>query len=530
MTVGTKRASIWRGIALGVAWTSAFLVLAIAVEQIGGVPNPAFRTFEWLARELPGAVITRGIDATVHVVRALGAGSTAAAAKRVEEGLAVVLALGAGAVLGAVVAALINRGWRALWLGAALGVACALVYLVVIARGSDLDVPMILATLAGFAAWGLAIAGTIDGTTRVDAAFAPERRRWLLVAGIGAATLAALALGIGRLIGGSGRRSAKGASAREQAARTSGAARSPSADALAARIAPVRGTRPELTANEDFYRVDINLTPPSIDPETWRLEIGGLVARPLVLTLDELRARPAISQIITLECISNPVGGDLISTSRWTGVRVADVLDEVGVKPAARALSFEAADGYYESASLDELRDPRSLLVYAMNGEPLPEAHGFPLRLYIPDRHGMKLPKWIRRIEAVAEPRAGYWVERGWSATAIPHTTSVIDAVHATGEGERRTMSIGGIAYAGARGIRSVEVQVDGGIWVPAQLRAPALSPLTWVQWRLDLPYRPGRHTFRVRAVDGTGAVQEATVRPPHPDGATGLYARRTAV
>src|SRR5574338_80801 len=152
MTVGTKRASIWRGIALGVAWTSAFLALALVAAQIAGVPNPAFRTFEWLSRILPGAVITRGIDATVHVVRALGAGSTAAAAKHVEQGLAIALALASGAVLGAIIAALINRGWRARWLGAALGGVCALFYLVVIARGSDLDAPLIAITLAAFVA------------------------------------------------------------------------------------------------------------------------------------------------------------------------------------------------------------------------------------------------------------------------------------------------------------------------------------------------------------------------------------------
>jgi DMSO/TMAO reductase YedYZ molybdopterin-dependent catalytic subunit len=359
----------------------------------------------------------------------------------------------------------------------------------------------------------------------------PERRHVLVAIGVVAGAATAVAVGVTRLLT---RRHGGGPtlepSLEHEAAQTSGPAASPSVEQLAARIEPVPGTRPELTANADFYRVDINLTPPSVDASTWRLAIDGLVERPMQLTLDELRARPAVSQVITLECISNPIGGDLIGTSRWTGVRLADLLAELGVRRDAHALTFEAVDGFYESASIDDARDPRALLVYAMNGEPLPEAHGFPLRLYLPNRHGMKLPKWITRIDVAAEPRTGYWVERGWSAQAIPHTASVIDTVRASGEGAQRMMSIGGIAYAGARGIRKVEVQIDGGPWQPATLRTPALSPLTWVQWRLDVPYRAGRHTFRVRATDGTGALQETTVRPPHPDGATGLQSKKAEV
>jgi hypothetical protein len=131
----------------------------------------------------------------------------------------------------------------------------------------------------------------------------------------------------------------------------------------------------------------------------------------------------------------------------------------------------------------------------------------------------MKLPKWIQRIRAVEQPEPGYWVKRGWSATAIPHTTSVIDSARVV---DTQTLAVGGIAYAGARGIQRVEVQIDDGAWREARLRTPALGPLTWVQWRLDLPYRAGRHTIRVRAYDGTGALQETRSRSAHPDGATG--------
>jgi DMSO/TMAO reductase YedYZ molybdopterin-dependent catalytic subunit len=293
---------------------------------------------------------------------------------------------------------------------------------------------------------------------------------------------------------------------------------------LAARAAPVRGTRRELTSNARFYRVDIDLEPPRLDAASWRLAIDGLVEHPLALTLDELRAMPAVSQAITLECISNPVGGDLISTSVWTGVRLSDALARAGMQRGARAVHLRAADGYYESVGGDDLADPRTLLVYAMNREPLPQAHGFPLRIFIPDRHGMKQPKWITSLHVADRDGPGYWVDRGWSATAIPHTTSVIDVI---GEpqvvGGARVVPVGGIAYAGARGISRVELQIDGGPWRPAQLVAPPLGPLTWVLWRFDWPYEAGRHTFRVRAYDGAGAPQVVRQRPPHPDGATGL-------
>jgi hypothetical protein len=235
---------------------------------------------------------------------------------------------------------------------------------------------------------------------------------------------------------------------------------------------------------------------------------------------------PAVSQAITLECISNLVAGDLIGTSLWTGVRLADVLARAGLRDDARAIHVTAADGFYESVPLADARDPRTLLVYAMNHEPLPFEHGFPLRIYIPDRHGMKLPKWITQLSVRDHDGPGYWVDRGWSATAIPHTTSVIDTVGSSMMlGEAQIVPIGGIAYAGARGISKVEVRVDDGPWQEAKLVAPPLSPLCWVLWRYDWPYRPGRHTFRVRAYDGTGALQEVREQPPHPNGATGLHA-----
>jgi DMSO/TMAO reductase YedYZ molybdopterin-dependent catalytic subunit len=306
---------------------------------------------------------------------------------------------------------------------------------------------------------------------------------------------------------------------------TSGPAASPPADVLAARIEAAAGTRAEITPNADFYRIDINTRPPTVEESTWRLKVEGLVSTPLLLSLDDLRARPSVTQAITLQCISNPIAGDLTSTSLWTGVRFKDLLAEAGMLSAAKEAYIESVDGFYESVEMRDLEDDRTLLVYAMNGLPLPPDHGFPLRIFIPNRYGMKQPKWIERIELIDHGGEGYWVERGWSATARPQTVSAIDAVVRSPEDPASpSLPVGGIAYAGGRGISKVEVQVDEGPWAEAVLRTPALSPLTWVQWRYNWPYAAGRHTFRVRAYDGTGVVQISQRQPPAPNGATGIH------
>jgi hypothetical protein len=293
-------------------------------------------------------------------------------------------------------------------------------------------------------------------------------------------------------------------------------------------VAPVRGTRPELTANERFYRIDIDLEPPRVEASAWRLHVDGLVAEPAAMTLGELRTLPPIEQPITLECISNPLGGDLISTTRFRGVRLKDLLARVRPTDRARTIQIESADGYYESLDLALAHDPRVMLAFEMNGVPLPAAHGFPLRIYIPDRYGMKQPKWITRLRLVDGPGRSYWVERGWTKEAIVKTTSVIDMVASSmmlgGEGNASVVGIGGIAFAGARGISKVEVQVDDGPWNEAKLATPPLGPLTWVLWRYDWPYVPGAHVFRTRAYDGRGVLQPTAPRGPRPDGASGIH------
>lgn len=233
-------------------------------------------------------------------------------------------------------------------------------------------------------------------------------------------------------------------------------------------------------------------------------------------------------QFVTLSCISNPVGGDLISTTRWTGVSLKRLLPDLGLKPEATHLKLQSADGFWEFVPVETINaDERLMLVYAWDGVPLLPKHGFPLRVYIPDVHGMKQPKWIESIEATDHGEPGYWVERGWDRVARMKATSVIDAVAMDMDIINATpdmrVPIGGIAHAGARGISKVEVRVDNGPWQEAALRTP-LSDLTWVVWRFDWPFKPGEHTFTVRCYDGSGAPQITDSRPPVPSGASGLF------
>jgi hypothetical protein len=251
--------------------------------------------------------------------------------------------------------------------------------------------------------------------------------------------------------------------------------------------------------------------------------VSGLFERPRNLTLSALQAYPSVTQPITLSCISNPVGGDLIGTAYLEGVPLRVVLKDLGLRPEAKALNFKTADGFYESVVLEDMQDPRTLLVYGINGQMLPVEHGFPLRIYIPNRYGMKQPKWIMSMEATDARGPGYWVERGWSLEAHPQIVSVIDTV-AKDKIENSRVPIGGIAWAGDRGIQKVEIQVDDGPWVPVVLRTPPLGSLTWIQWRYDWPPTSGAHTFRVRATDGTGALQIPDVHNTYPDGATGYH------
>lgn len=527
------------GAAFGALTSLAAIGLFRAGATLADLPDLPLDLFDWLARVLPGGLITTGIDTMVRVITGLRLGPTSAVAKLMEQMLALALFILGGAIGGALLTwlgrglpatdrrSLAIRGGLLALLPAAAALAIE-AWLAFPGAGAVASAVWLLVLLTG---WGSAL-GWLLAAAQSSATAAPpgglSRRSFLAVVGGGSLAILALGLGLDRILR-TGRRIAP--PSEPPMGNTSGPAASPPEAVLAARIEPAPGTRPELTTNEDFYRIDIDAIPPAVDEATWRLEVGGMVATPLSLTLDEIRARPAVSQVVTMQCISNPVGGDLTSTGLWTGIRLNDLLQEAGLAPGAKEVAIESVDGFYESVAMDDIRDERTLLVYAMNGEPLPREHGFPLRIYIPNRYGMKQPKWITRMQVIGEEGPGYWVDRGWSHEAIALTTSAIDPKpRDLVPDENGILPIGGIAWAGARGITRVEVQIDGGEWIEAQLRTPPLSPLSWVQWRYDWPSSPGRHTVRVRAVDGTGDLQTDEVNPPAPNGATGYHERTFTV
>jgi DMSO/TMAO reductase YedYZ molybdopterin-dependent catalytic subunit len=522
---------VWVGALLGALTSLPVMGVSFLAERLLQVPFVPFDVFDWLARVAPGQVITATIDLMVGVIRGLNLGPTASTAKLAEQAQAIAIFVITGAVVGGALAWFGRRSPGSIRPGlVAGGVLLAGMLPVELTLGFPQSGPTVtliwLAIL--FGTWGVVL---VRLTARARPAFqeGPEasisRRQFLYLVGGGTIVVTVGSVGLASLFE-SPEVEPPTATAlpTPDMADTTGPAASPPEDVLAGRITPAPGTRNELTSNEDFYRIDINTLPPAVNEDEWTLQIDGLVENPLKLTLDELRAFPAISQVITLECISNPVGGDLISTARWTGARLKDVLDRAGMDHTATEAYVTAVDGFYESIVMSDIFDPRTLLVYEMNGLPLPQEHGFPLRVYIPNRHGMKQPKWIEHIELIDRHGPGYWVERGWDAQAIVHTTSVIDAVDsAAASAGGGTIPIGGIAYAGARGISKVEVQVDDGPWAEAELRAPALSPLSWIQWRYDWPYTSGRHSVQVRAYDGKGQLQVTERRPPSPSGATGI-------
>jgi DMSO/TMAO reductase YedYZ molybdopterin-dependent catalytic subunit len=288
----------------------------------------------------------------------------------------------------------------------------------------------------------------------------------------------------------------------------------------------VEGVSSYITPARDFYRIDTALNAPRVDPSTWRLQVGGLVDRPFTLTYEQLLALPSVEEVVTLQCVSNDVGGNLVGNARWQGVPLADLLDRAGVRSRAEQVFSRSVDGWTSGFPLDVARDGRiAMVAYAMNGERLPLTHGFPARLVVSGLYGyVSATKWLESITLTTWDGAdGYWVPRGWSKEAPIKLTSRIDVPRAGERVPAGTVALGGVAWAPSIGVSAVEVSIDDGPWLPCELGRVA-SEHTWVQWRLLADVRPGRHVARVRATDANGRRQIVAVQEPAPDGATGLH------
>jgi DMSO/TMAO reductase YedYZ molybdopterin-dependent catalytic subunit len=433
-------------------------------------------------------------------------------------------------VLSLVVGALLGLVARRRFLVGALGfVAFGIAgFLAALADPLHDAVSAAFAAIAGVAAgvvvlWALLRAATPAGTVPVERVSSAgfERRVFLgLVAG--AAVVAAGSALVGRSLLASGTRAV--AAARRVLHLPP--ASNPVVPPTAAMDVGVAGVTPLVTANGDFYRIDTALTFPQIDHEQWHLRIHGMVSTPVTVTFDDLAAMELIEQYATIQCVSNDVGGNLVSTAAWRGVRLRDLLARAGVAGDADQVVGRSVEGFTvgfpTSAALD---DRGAMVAIGMNGVPLPIEHGFPARLIVPGLYGyVSATKWLSDIELTRFDRYdAYWVQRGWTQQGPIETQSRIDIPTSGRELSAKTVAVAGVAWAPTRGIAKVEVQVDEGAWREATL-ADALSTDTWRQWVYRWDANPGDHRLRVRATDGTGALQDGHDQPPGPSGATGYH------
>ena len=285
-----------------------------------------------------------------------------------------------------------------------------------------------------------------------------------------------------------------------------------------------------ITPNDDFY-VTTSRNTPSVDPRKWSLSIDGLVERPLRFDYEQVRALAPYRTTMTLECISNPVGGKYIGNARWSGTLLKPLLERAGLRPNAKFAISHAAEGYTTAIPVERILSPLNFLAWEMNGDPLPRQHGFPLRVFFPGKYGMKQPKWLTRIELVDHDYTGYWEAQGWSQDCERQIQSTIDWPRNGARVSGSRMVVCGFALASEVGISKVELSTDGGkSWQPADLFSNP-SHIVWSLWKYEWNNAPrGSHTLKVRATDGSGRLQTAKVASQWPNGATGYDTAKITV
>jgi DMSO/TMAO reductase YedYZ molybdopterin-dependent catalytic subunit len=401
----------------------------------------------------------------------------------------------------------------------------------VLSRGGSIGdvVPTVVGTLCGIAVLRLLTSGRFtDEPAQRQEADEPDRGRRLSLLTLGLLTAGAVSGVVGVVL----------TRARTSVAGDRDAFALPQVDIGAPPIPPT--VQPKgvalpsfVTSNDDFYRIDTALSVPQLSRADWKLKIHGMVDREITYRFEDLDRFEAVEKVVTLTCVSNPVGGDLISNATWIGYRVRDLLAEAGVHSDADMVLSTSSDGFTAGTPVEALTDGRdALLAVAMNGQPLPTAHGYPARLVVPGLYGyVSATKWVVDLELTRFDKAeAFWTRHGWSPRGPIKTESRVDVPRSGEVVSQGQVSFGGVAWAQHRGIKAVEVRIDDGPWQQAQLGA-SYSKDTWRLW--SFPWRAeksGAHTITVRATDNTGAVQTEQWADPVPDGATGWHSVSFAV
>ncbi|MEV7091922.1 molybdopterin-dependent oxidoreductase [Amycolatopsis sp. NPDC051045] len=387
---------------------------------------------------------------------------------------------------------------------------------------SDLGQVSLLAPVAALVA-GLAVFTFLHRIAQPVAA-GPERgfdRRKFLRAGVGVAAGSGIAAVVGQVAGtGSDAEGSRAAVGPLVPART---APPLPADADFAKL----GSPPFVTPNADFYRIDTALVVPQIRTEDWSLRIHGMVDREVTFSYADIRNRPLVERQVTLTCVSNEVGGPLISNATWIGVDLTDLLAEAGVRAGAEQMFATSVDGWTCGTPANVALDPArgAMLAIGMNGEPLPVEHGFPARIVIPGLYGyVSATKWVKSLEFTRwDGRQAYWLSRGWAEQAPIKTASRIDTPNGFAGVTAGKVRLAGTAWAQHTGVAKVEVRLDQGEWRAATLSAE-VSKDTWRMWWIELDVPKGTHQAFVRATDQDGHAQTENRADPVPDGATGWH------
>ncbi|MBI2762723.1 MAG: molybdopterin-dependent oxidoreductase [Chloroflexi bacterium] len=432
--------------------------------------------------------------------------------------IVLVVALGIGALVG-----LIGRSQPA----RAMGIIAAFVAIGVASSLRDPETVLTLAVGSGLAEFAvgatildrlLAVARGDDGRSPTTHATMPDwSRRSLLIRGGLVAVGSVAASAFGRSLLARQRQTTPGAVpvAEDQVSLPTGADLS------------IPGLTPIVVPNADFYRIDTALIPPNVDRTTWQLRIHGMVDREVTLTYDQLIELPVIEQYVTIACVSNRVGGDLVGNAKWTGVRLRDVLDMAGVQTGATQMVGRSVDGWTAGSPTAWVMDPERepMIALGMNGAPLPREHGYPARVIVPGLFGyVSATKWVTELEfTTLEAFDAYWVPLGWAKEAPILTQSRIDVPVRNTQVPAGPMKLAGVAWAPDRGVASVEVSIDDDVFREATLSVP-ISNATWVQWEFPWIATSGSHRARVRATDSTGETQTETATRPDPNGARGWH------